>query len=206
MEKLQKKEKEMTDPFQSNCAASINLAHSGLNLAYHLGLIKTKQELSQISNDLVKTHSSLYVFLDEQHHLRHITYYDYQCTFSTQVTCPDGTDDSLEDSQRRDKAAKTMLEFWKKVWDQRQQMMEKRQQLLDPLLERLNPLLHQINKKPIISPYLRCWANFYKTRWPSTRLHVFQSRCTPSFHQILLDGFCLPNVQEKPRSNGQSLQ
>ena len=162
MEKLQKKEKEMTDPFQSNCAASINLAHSGLNLAYHLGLIKTKQELSQISNDLVKTHSSLYVFLDEQHHLRHITYYDYQCTFSTQVTCPDGTDDSLEDSQRRDKAAKTMLEFWKKVWDQRQQMMEKRQQLLDPLLERLNPLLHQINKKPIISPYLRCWANLKK--------------------------------------------
>ena len=161
LEQLQRKEKETLDPFQSNCAASISLAHSGLNLAFRLGIIKTQEELAHISSGVVKTHSSLYVFLDEQHHLRHITYHDHQCTFSTQVTCSDATKDKL-DSQRMEKAAKTMLDFWKKVWNQRQTMMEQRRQLLEPLMERLQPVLFQTNTKPIISPYSRCWANLKK--------------------------------------------
>ena len=173
-EQLQKRAKQSFDPFQSNCAASISLAHSGLNLAYHLGLIQTHEELSQMSANLIKTHSSLYVFLDEQHHLRHITYYDYQCTFSAQVTCSDGTNDILN-MQRQDKAAKVMLEFWAKVWDQRQHMMEQRQKLLDPLMERLKPVLSQTSTTPIISPYSRCWANLKKIM-SHQRVYMFSNQ------------------------------
>ena len=120
IEELGKKMKEIADPFQSNCTASISLAHSGLNLAYYLGLIQTIQELSQFSSHLAKTHASLYVFLDEQQHLRFITYYDQDCTFFTQVTCFDENNQNLDkyqkglSSQRQDKAAETMLDFWKK--------------------------------------------------------------------------------------------
>ena len=174
MEQLQQKGKETLDPFQSNCAASISLAHSGLNLAFHLGIIETQEELSQMSTNVVKTHSSLYAFLDEEHHLRHITYYDSQCSFSTQVTCSDGTKDSLY-SQRQDKAANTMLEFWKKVWNQRQQMMEKRQQLLDPLMERLKPMVYQTSTKSITSPFLRCLANL-KTVISHQRVYMFSNQ------------------------------
>ena len=85
--------KKQPDCFQTNCASSINLSHSGLNLAYRLGLIASCQDLSSA---LVKTHSSLYVFLDEKHHLRHVTYYDQEESFSTQVTCfKDKSDETL---------------------------------------------------------------------------------------------------------------
>ena len=168
IEELGKKMKEIADPFQSNCTASISLAHSGLNLAYYLGLIQTIQELSQFSSHLAKTHASLYVFLDEQQHLRFITYYDQDCTFFTQVTCFDENNQNLDkyqkglSSQRQDKAAETMLDFWKKVWDRRQHWIKQRQEYLKSLTDRLEKILHQTNAKSIISPYSRCLADLEK--------------------------------------------
>ena len=90
---------EEPDPFQNNCAASINIIYSGLNLAYNIGLIHTQQELLHLSSETVKTQSSLYVFLDEQHHLRHITYYDQEQSFSTQVTCYEQNSDNMDQYQ-----------------------------------------------------------------------------------------------------------
>ena len=168
LDKVQRNAKEIPDPFQSNCTASINLAHTGLNLAHHLGLIQTCEEMSQFSVNLVKTHSSLYVFLDEQNHLRHITYYDQEDTFSTQVTCCEDNEKGLDqyqqglNNQRKDKAAKIMLEFWKKVWDRRQYWIEQRQLHLKPLTDRLEAILTQPGTKSMSSPYSRCWANLKK--------------------------------------------
>ena len=166
MENVQKKATEEPDPLQSNNAASINLAQSGLNLAYSLGLIQTREELSQLSGNLVKTHSSLYVFLDEENHLRFITYYDQNCNFSTQVTCAEDNDKNLNkyqqnlNNQRKDKAAETMLGFWKQVWNQRQFWMEQRRQILNPLLNHLESIL--TNTKSVISPFSRCLADLKK--------------------------------------------
>ena len=168
LKEIQKKAKEIPDPFQSNCTASINLAHSGLNLAHYLGLIQTVEELSQFSTNLVKTHSSLYVFLDEQNHLRHITYYDQEHSFSVQVTCYEENVKGLDqyqhnlNKQRQEKAAQTMLEFWKQVWDRRQYWIKQRQEYLKPLTNRLENILTQSGTKSMSSPYSRCWTNLKK--------------------------------------------
>ena len=68
-----------------------------------------------------------------------------------------------------------MLEFWAKVWDQRQHMMEQRQKLLDPLMERLKPVLSQTSTTPIISPYSRCWANLKKIM-SHQRVYMFSNQ------------------------------
>ena len=165
---IKEKTLKQPDPCQNNCASSINLSHSGLNLAYNLGLIATGQDLSDVSSSLIKTHSSLYVFLDEKHHLRHITYYDEKETFSTQVTCfEDKVDETLNaydqglEEGRRVKATDTMLAFWKRVMDRRQHWIEQRQQMLKSLTDRLDQILSK-TKKSVISPISRCKANLKK--------------------------------------------
>ena len=165
---IKEKKLKQPDPCQVNCASSINLSHSGLNLAYNLGLIATTQDLSVTSSSLVQTHSSLYMFLDEKHHLRHITYCDKEETFSTQVTCFEDKDNEtlnayelgLEEG-RRVKATDTMLAFWQRVMDRRQHWIKQRQQLLKSLTDCLDQILSQ-TKKSVISPFSRCKANLKK--------------------------------------------
>ena len=166
---VEEEAKKQPDLFQTNCASSINLSHSGLNLAHHLGLITSSQDLLDLSSGLAKTHSSLYVFLDEKHHLRHATYYDQEESFSTQVTCfEDKSDENFNayeqhlEEDRRVKASETMLAFWQRVWNRRQHWLQQRQQLLKPMTDRIDQILSH-TKKNIISPYSRCRANLKKT-------------------------------------------
>jgi len=170
--------KEDINPFQTNNSSCVNLSHSGLNLAYNLGLISTRQELATLSNALADTHASLYVFVDDKHHLRHITYYDKDVTFSVQVTCNDNDTSSTPlnqyqqglNDERSDKAAKTMLEFWQKIWKRRQYWINQREALFLPLTKRLV----NFQKKPA-SPFTRCEADL-KTMTKLQHLYIYSSQ------------------------------
>ena len=148
--KTKEKAEGRADARQANCAAAVHVAHTGLNQAYDLGLV-SKEELSQLSAQLGLTHSSVYVFLDEKHHLRHISYYDEQQTFCKEVTCFENHCSGLNegmtareenlDTARRTEAAHTMLAFWRGVWERRSFWITQREALLRPLTERLEQLL-----------------------------------------------------------------
>lgn len=161
IKQLEEKSQEQADPFQANNASCINLSHSGLNLAYNLGLISTRQDLQAYSDGLADTLASLYVFVDEHHHLRHITYYDREETFSVPVTCYDDMSVASHphqqrlENQRQEKAAETMLSFWQRVWQRRQYWMDQRQRVLKPLTDYLDELLSADEKK-MTSPLSRC--------------------------------------------------
>ena len=155
-EALKEQEKEASDPHQANSAACVSLLHSNLNLAFDLGIVSSQKELANLSFQLAATHSSLYVFLDEKFHLRHITYHDQESQFTTQVTCfeqntaPSNCDSEMSssdidlDNQRREKATQTMLAFWQQVWQRRNYWVQRRRQLLKPLMDHLEHLLANV--------------------------------------------------------------
>ena len=188
--KLRAKEKELgeTDARQANRASAVTAGHTGLNLAYDLGLL-TLQELASISRHLGETHASMYVFLDEKHHLRHATYYDKDKTFCKEVPCfendcADFNEGTMTEAQedldwrRRDEAAETMLLFWREVWDRRDHWTRVRRDILSPLTNRLETLM-QLQAPPgcrspgrFASPYSRCLADL-KKMVNAHRVHLF---------------------------------
>ena len=179
--KAKEKAEGRSDARQANCAAAVHVTHTGLNQAYDLGLV-SKEEMAQLSAQLGLTHSSVYVFLDQKHHLRHITYYDEIKTFSKEVTCFENDCSDLNegmtaresnlDEARRTEAARTMLDFWRCVWDRRSFWIEERAALLRPLMERLEQLLAPVTalasekekktRRQWNSPISRCLAELKK--------------------------------------------
>ena len=167
--------KEPPSARQNNCAAGVSVAHTGLNSLYNLGLISVLQ-MAQLSQELCATFSSLFVFLDEKFHLRHITYYDEEESFFRSVTCFENDCMDLNegmtayeenrDNERRDEATQTMLSFWQQVWTRRDFWIKKRQILLQPWMDRLSMLLSQklytAAKKPLTSPFARCLTELKK--------------------------------------------
>lgn len=161
-----------SDPYQSNRAASVCLTRSGLNLAYDLGLIRQKDEWYALSYLLAKTHCSLYVFLDDQSHLRSITYSDVELSFTASVPCCENDCQDFdgllepwlqkEEQVRRQKASSIMLSFWQKVWRRRQEWVDQRKKILGPLVQLLEQLTLQNQTKSLHSPYLTCLTNVNK--------------------------------------------
>jgi hypothetical protein len=144
------KEEGQADALQSNCSSAVSASHSGLLLAHDLGLL-TKQELSELSQRLGETQASLFVFLDERHHLRHVTYCDRAVTWNTQVPCFENDCEQLNESMSpsqqkleqkyRSDASQVMLDFWHKVWVRRSSLIDARLALLKPLMDRLEALV-----------------------------------------------------------------
>ena len=160
---------------QNNCAAGINVVHTGLNLLFNLCLISAL-DMSQLSQQLCATFSSLYVFLDEKFHLRHITYYDEEESFFKSVTCFENDCMDLNegmtayeedrDNERRDEASQAMVVFWQQVWIRRDFWIKKRQALLQPWIDRLSTLLSPksatTSPKILTSPFARCLTELKK--------------------------------------------
>lgn len=173
---IKEKEKEKANPYQMCRTSSISLGRLGLNLAYDLGIIKDKQYLNYLSHALSQTQSSLFVFLDDKHHLRYATYYDAEKTFSTQVTCCQHDCQDLdrdlpnqqqnEERVRRTKASKSMLSFWAMVWERRKRWIERRRYLLRPLMNQLQHHFTARNPKMIKTPmqtlFTRCFHDLKK--------------------------------------------
>ena len=174
---IKEKQKEAANPFQDSRTSSISLSRRSLNLAYDLGIIQTQENLMHLSIQLAKTQSSLYVFVDDQLHLRHVTYYDIEQHFSTQVPCfanacqdldqnlPRGA--QKEEQISREKSSDIMLSFWRRVWQRRQRWVERRRSVLKPIIDHIGQLLVQnegvVNSstsknqsKTLRSPYSRC--------------------------------------------------
>lgn len=186
---VKEKEMEESNPYQQCRTSSVGLVRTGLNLAYDLGIIKTKKELLYLSEALAKTQSSLFVFLDDQHHLRFVTYYDVEKTFGTQVVCFQNDCQDLDsdlppqiqkdEHQRREKAAQTMLSFWTNVWERRRRWIERRNYLLKNVIDQLEMYaIHQQGaSKPMQSPFLRCLADF-KSIIFQQRVYMYSSQDT----------------------------
>lgn len=165
---IEKQKHQECDPHQLNRAASVHFTRNGLNLAYDLGLIHQEQEWYALSSLLAKTHSGLYVFLDNQFHLRSITYSDIETSFTVQVSCCEHDCQDLdhvlepllqkEEKMRRQKASSVMFSFWQKVWKRRQAWVEQRRKILAPLIN----LLQQLTLKGLHSPYTSCLADIKK--------------------------------------------
>ena len=171
-------ETQAADPRQANYAAAVSVAHTGLNLAFHLGLV-SREELSRISEELGATYASLFVFLDSEDHLRHISYYDANESFCREVPCFDKWDEDPRNESRghnkttRERAAQIMTAFWQDVWTRRQHWIEKRRELLLPLTGRLEAILLTFQPTPdlstaaakrrLVSPYSRCLSELRKT-------------------------------------------
>jgi len=171
---LKEREEGIQDAFQANCSSAVSVTHSGLNLAFDLGILSL-EEFRSFSEQLGGTYSSLFVFVDDMNHLRHITYYDSEETFHREVTCfehdsyydYEGMPDYLRDydDKQRDLAAETMVSFWRDVWKRRSHWVETRRQGLGPLIRRLETLLSDSssgNKKKLASPHSRCLAELKK--------------------------------------------
>ena len=175
---IKENQKEAANPFQDSRTSSISITRTSLNLAFDLGVIQSQEALLHLSNQLGRTQSSLYVFLDDHHHLRFITYYDIEQHFSTQVSCFANecldfdknlsTREKKYEAKYRLQASNVMLSFWRRVWQRRQRWMERRRFVLKPVIDHLEHLLGQ-NKndvtkgspsrhlsKPLRSPYSRC--------------------------------------------------
>lgn len=189
-EELENPDKMTADPYQSNCASAVSVQHSGLNLLHDLGLT-TLEERAHLSQELALTCSSLYVFLDEQHHLRHITYYDREESFSAAVPCfeadnvktEDMTDKQYDYNEKcRDEACQIMMDFWQKVWQRRLYWVEKRTALLQPWISGLQALLAFPSGFTLTSPVLRCLKDLKKT----TMMHhvVMYSKEDSHLHAI----------------------
>ena len=188
--KVQEKVDAQTDASQANCAAAVNVARTGLNLAYDLGLVSA-EELAHYSAGLGRTQSSVYCFVDEKHHLRFVTYYDESKTFCKEVPCfendcSDFDREGMTPHERnlnlryRTQAAQTMVSFWQDVWERRAYWIGERQTLLRPLVDRLEQLLARVGlvgesggggggednkkdkKKKTASPLSRCLAQLNK--------------------------------------------
>jgi hypothetical protein len=162
------------DPFQANCSAAVSVSHTGLNLAFNLGLV-SKEELSRLSEQLGATFSSLYVFLDEKDHLRHVTYFDALGSFFREVPCfeNNGADEDRDQGKQRngrlrEKATQIMTVFWQDVWKRREHWLEKRRELLLPLTQQLEAILLALKPvsgpvaKKLVSPYSRCLGELRK--------------------------------------------
>ena len=186
IEKQKQGESHANNPFQANNSTAVSVKRTGLNLAYDLGLI-TREELTDISNRLADTYGSLFLFLDDRSHLRHITYCDRNHTFHEFLPCFEydcysdyetyGMTEKQEDEDNkwRDKASKTMSEFFVKIWHCRTEWVNKRQDILQPLIDRLQTTLNMdISPKPrsfakaakktkkLASPYLNCLNDIKK--------------------------------------------
>lgn len=181
------KEQQEADPYQQCRTSSVGLCRTGLNLAYDLGIIKTKQALLYLSEALAKTQSSLFIFVDDQHHLRFATYHDVEKTFSTQVFCCQNDCQDLDsdlsrqqqqyEHQQRNKAAHTMLSFWTRVWERRMRWIERRKYLLKNVMDQLNVYLpnYQRAKRPMQTPFVRCMASL-KSIILQQRIYMYSSQ------------------------------
>ena len=158
------------DPRQANCAAAVNVSHTGLNLAFNLGLL-SREELSRLSEQLGGTYSSLFVFLDEADHLRFITFYDAEESFCREVPCFETWDDDdnpqSHNRELRNRATQIMTAFWQDVWKRREHWLEKRRELLLPLTGRLETILRTGSGSPagtkkLVSPLSRCLSELKK--------------------------------------------
>ena len=146
----QQKEQGKASAYQTNHSAAVSANHSGLLLAFDLGLVSA-EELNSLSGRLAQTQSTLFVFLDEANHLRHVTYYDGSTSFCTQVVCFENdceqdnegmTDHQFDREMRyRDQAADTMISFWQRVWQRRDHWVTERQKILRPVTERLESIV-----------------------------------------------------------------
>lgn len=142
--------------FQANQAGAVCVTHCGLRLAFDLGLLSTK-EMADLSRQLADTHSTLFTFLDERSHLRHVTYYDTLDSFCQEVVCFENDceqdNDSMTDHQQdreehlRDQATHTMMAFWDRVWQRRASWISARQNILKPLISRLENVVAQTVSK-----------------------------------------------------------
>jgi len=187
---IKEKEAEKTNPHQMCRTSSISLCRTSLNLAYDLGLVKDRAELAYLSNALAQTQSAIFVFLDDQHHLRHITYYDVEKTFSTQVVCCQNDCHDLdkdmppqqqhEEQGRRIKASKTMFTFWTMVWERRKRWIERRLYLLKPLVAKLEILASvcrptAAKKTTMQTPFTRCLTDLKRAIF-NHRIYMYSSQ------------------------------
>lgn len=162
------------DPLQKNYSSSVHVVRYGLNLAFDLGLIETRDNLLAFSHQLSQTFSSIYVFVDDQFHLRHINYYDVETHFSTQVACCDNDNSSLdmslpmwlqkEEKIRRHKSCLQMFSFWTKVWKRRERWIKRREFILKDLIQRLTSMVTRdaVAGKICQSPYVKCLNHMKK--------------------------------------------
>ncbi len=73
-------DRRMVEILRANRSAATSVCHSGLNLAFSLGVISL-EEFHSLSFELGKTAASLALHLDERGHLRHIFYRDAESSF-----------------------------------------------------------------------------------------------------------------------------
>jgi hypothetical protein len=173
-------------------------------LAFDLGLVKTKKELLYLSESIAKTQSSMFIFLDEHHHLRFATYYDVEKTFCTQVVCCENDCQDLDrefspqkqkdEHQKRQKAALSMHSFWTSVWDRRRRWIERRKYLLKQVIDQLQVHAATPNLKPLQSPFVRCLSNLesiishqriYMYSSQDTHLHAIKFYLADFAHKII---------------------
>ena len=190
---VREKQKEAANPVQDSRTSSISITKTSLNLAFDLGVIQSQEALLHLSNQLARTQSSLYVFLDDHYHLRYITYYDMEQHFSTQVPCfvNDCLDfdktlsvrEQKDENKYRHQASEIMLSFWRRVWQRRQRWIERRRYVLKPVVDLLEHLLGQnkgvaaTNSNPsklLRSPYSRCLMDL-KQLIHQQRIYMYSS-------------------------------
>jgi len=181
---------------QANCASAVSVQHGGLNLAYDLGVISIEEQ-HHYSTLLGQTYPALYLFLDPQHHVRHITYYDTKTTFCQEMKCfedqiPSNPSSKVKQKQEREELRRTetvdaMMTFWQQVWKRREYWVQQRQTILQPILDRLEGLLSGIGlsqsqratkrrtsgqSSQISSPLLKC-LNELKSIITRHRLYLY---------------------------------
>jgi len=142
----------MTDVLRANRSAATSVCHSGLNLAFSLGVISL-EEFHSLSFELGKTAASLALHLDDRGHLRHIFYRDAESSFGQEVTCFEEKSENKKEDECREKAVQNVNAFWNHVWNRREiwGVPARAQILRDVLvrLERLTVLSHS-------SPFDKC--------------------------------------------------
>jgi hypothetical protein len=191
-------ERKMAEMLQANRSSATSVRHSGLNLAFSLGVISL-EEFHSLSFELGKTAASLALHLDEQSHLRHIFYRDAESSFGQEVTCFEEkfAEDKKED-ESREAAVANVNAFWNKVWDRRNTWgVPARAQILRDLLARLERLTVSSHS----SPFDQCLRDL--KRCVNLQCVVFFSSCEDQIHSIK---FYLAHYACKVIQNQRGLQ
>lgn len=188
MWKSVKENEALTPDAHQHCrTSSVSLSRTGLNLAYDLGIIK--DNLFYLSDALAKTQSSLFLFLDDENHLRFASYYDVEKQFSTQVMCctNDCSDwdkkfnlkEQTKEQKLRLQAADAMFLFWTKIWNRRRRWIERRRYLLKNVMDQL---LFFTASASLHSPYARCLSHL-RTLIMQQKIYIYSS-CDSHLHAI----------------------
>jgi len=187
----------MAEILRANRSAATSVCHSGLNLAFRLGVISL-QEFHFLSLELGKTAASLALHLDERGHLRHIFYRDAESSFGQEVTCFEEKSEDKKEDECREKAVLNMNAFWNDVWNRRRIWgVPARAQILRDVLARLERLTVSSHS----SPFDKCLRDL--KRCVNLQCLVFFSSQEDQIHSIK---FYLAHYACKVIGNQRGLQ